>query len=210
MKNNNLTKIAKGLLALALLSTLVACGKKTDNNNQNLNAFTQNCINCVDNGITGFPFFSSQSQAYKPSYYGYGYTNAMTLNLSFSGQNINAQAQAQDNNNQFVSPAMNYVGKVSAAGQVNVAAVLNLGFCPAVPAGQYNLSTQTVGQWSKGAISGLRMLISGPVTMTAVINQAQAYEYGYSQYSNNSRVYGQIVIEQVNGYFCQGATLQLN
>ncbi|MEQ1723081.1 MAG: hypothetical protein ABL930_07880 [Pseudobdellovibrio sp.] len=209
MKNNNLTKIAKGLLATALLTTLVACGKKADNNNQNLNAFTLGCVaNCE--GITGFPFFAAQTQAYKMNYYGYGYTNAMSLNLSFSGQNINSQAQGQgQNNNQYASPAMNYVGKVSAAGQVNVAAILNLGFCPAVPAGQYNLVTQTAGQWANGAISGLRMVIQGPVTMTAVINQAQASEYGY-QYSSSSRVTGQIVIEQVNGYFCQGATLYLN
>jgi hypothetical protein len=207
MKCNNLTKIAKGFLATALLSTLVACGKKADNNNQNLNAFNLGCVaNCE--GITGIPFFTAQTQAYKMNYYGYGYTNAMTLNLSFSGQNINSQAQGQ-NNNQYASPAMNYVGKVSAAGQVNVAAVLNLGFCPAVPAGQYNLVTQTAGQWANGTISGLRMLIQGPVAITAVINQAQASEYGY-QYSSSSRVTGQIVIEQVNGYFCQGATLQLN
>jgi hypothetical protein len=209
MKNNNLTKIVKGLLATALLTTLVACGKKADNNNQNLNAFTQSCVNC--DGITGFPFFTAQSQAYKMNYYGYGYTNAMTLNLSFSGQNINGQAQGQSQNgyNQYASPAMNYVGKVSAAGQITVAAVLNLGFCPAVPAGTYNLTTQTVGQWANGQISGLRMLIQGPVSMLAVINQAQASEYGY-QYSSSSRVTGQIVIEQVNGYFCQGATLYLN
>lgn len=206
MKNNNLTKIVKGIFAAALLSTLVACGNKNKDNNQNLNAFTQSCVNC--DGITGFPFFSAQTQAYMMSYYGYGYTNALSINWSFSGQNINGQAQGQ-NYNQYASPAMNYVGKVSAAGQINVTAALNLGFCPQVPAGQYTISTQTVGQWANGKISGLRFLVSGPVTITAVINDAQAYENGY-QYSSSGRVSGQILIEQVNGYYCQGSTLYLN
>lgn len=207
MKNNNLTKIVKGIFAAALLSTLVACGNKNKDNNQNINAFTQSCANC--DGITGFPFFSAQTQAYMMSYGGYGYTSAMAVNWSFSGQNLNnGQAQGQ-NYNQYASPAMNYVGKVSAAGQVNVTAPLNLGFCPQVPAGQYTISTQAVGQWANGKISGMRMIISGAVQMIAVINDAQGYEYGYSQYAQ-SRVSGQMLIEQVNGFYCQGSTLYLN
>lgn len=205
MKNINLTKLAKGILLTAVISSvLIACGKKEDNNNQ-INAYTQSCVNCE--GITGFPFFTVQTQAYSQT--GYSYSNAMTVNWSFSGQNLSGQTQ--QNYNPYSSPAMNYVGKVSAAGKVTVAAALNLGFCPQVPAGTYNLTTQTVGQWANGQISGLRMLFSGPVTMTVALSQAQASEYSYGyQYSNSSRIYGTMIVEQVNGYYCQGAQFYMN
>lgn len=219
MKNNNLTKLIKGLLATAVLSTLlIACGNKSGDNNPQLNAFTQSCVNCE--GITGFPFFSAQTKAslYNPYSYGYGGQTAMTINWSFSGQNINSQAQGQSqtqpqSNYQYGSPAMNYVGKVSAAGQVSVTSTIggtnNGYFCPAIPAGTYNLATQTVGQWSQGQISGLRLVISGPVTMTVSLNQAQAYQNSY-QYSSSSYIAGSLVIEQVNGYYCQGLQLNMN
>lgn len=220
MKNNNIPKLVKGIFTAAILSTLLmACGKKNDETLP-VNAFTQSCINCE--GITGFPFFSAQTQAYQQNQ-GYGYTTAMAISWSFSGQNINGQAQqglpgqqAQgqygQQYNQYASPAMNYVGKVSAAGKVTVSGGLNLGFCPQVPAGTYNLTTQTVGQWANGQISGLRMLISGAVTMTASLSQAQAseYSYGYQSTAGTSRLYGTLIIEQVNGYYCQGAQFYLN
>lgn len=205
MKNNNLNKIVKVMASVALLSTLVACGSKNNTTNPQINAFNQSCITNCD--VSGFPFFSAQTQAYKQSYTGYGYTNAFTINWSFSGQNLSGQAQGQDYN-QYVSPAMNYNGKVSAAGQVNVTTALSFGFCPQIPAGQYSLGTQTGGQWANGAISGLRFIISGPVSIIASLNQAQATEYGY-QFSTGSRINGNLVIEQVNGYYCQGATLSL-
>lgn len=224
MRNNNLTKLVKGILATALLSTLVACGNKKDDNNPQLNAFTQSCVNC--DGITGFPFFTAQSKASLYSSYGYsgyGAQSAMAINWSFSGQNINSQAQGQAQGqlpgsqpyNQYgSSPAMNYVGKVSAAGQVSVTTAIggagsNSYFCPAIPAGTYNLATQTVGQWANGQISGLKLIVSGPVTMTMILNQAQASQYSY-QYSTTSYISGGLVIEQVNGYYCQGLQFYLN
>lgn len=217
MKNNNLTKLAKGFLAVAMLSTaLVACGNKKDDNNPQLNAFTQSCVNCE--GITGYPFFIAQTRATLYSSYGYGYGSqaAININWSFSGQNINTQAQGQSQaqpSYQYGSPAMNYVGKVSAAGQVNVTSTIggsnNGYFCPAIPAGTYNLATQTVGQWANGQISGLRLIISGPVTMTVVLNQAQAAQYSY-QYSSSSYITGGLIIEQVNGYYCQGLQFYMN
>ena len=209
MRTDKLTKLAKGIfLAAAFMATVIACGKKSQDNNQNVNAFTQSCVNCQN--ITGFPFFTAQTTAYKSNYYGYGYTEAMKINWSFSGQNVSSQAQANNPyGSQYGSPAMNYNGQVSAAGQVTVTAAINFGFCPAVPPGTYNLTTQTVGQWSAGAISGLKLLITGPVNMTALLTQAQATEYGY-QVSSGSRISGNLQIEQVNGYFCQGAQLYLN
>lgn len=207
MKNINLTKLIKGILAMTVVSSmLIACGKKEDNNAQ-INAYTQNCANCEGLGITGFPFFTAQTQAYSQT--GWTYSNAMALSWSFSGQNISGQST--QNYNQYASPAMNYVGKVSAAGKVTVSSALNLGFCPQIPAGTYNLTTQTVGQWANGQISGLRLIVTGAVNMTITLNQAQAYEYSYGYYSSSSsRVYGTMIVEQVNGYYCQGAQFNLN
>lgn len=213
MKNVNLTKLIKGTMALALVSSLlIACGKKEDNSNQ-INAYTQNCANCEGLGITGFPFFTAQTQAY--SQLGWSYSSAMTLSWSFSGQNISGQST--QNYNQYASPAMNYVGKVSVAGKVRVLSQIGNSqngsnyFCPVIPVGEYNLTTQSVGQWANGQISGLRLLVTGPVTMTITLNQAQAYEYSYGyQYSSGSRVYGNMIVEQVNGYYCQGLQFQLN
>ena len=216
MKNINLTKLAKGLMTAALLSTvLIACGNKKDDPVAQLNAFTQNCVNCE--GITGFPFFSVQSKAslYSSYSYGYGAQAAMNINWSFSGQNINTQTQQQGTqpSYQYGSPAMNYVGKVSAAGQVTVTQPIggsnNGYFCPAIPAGTYNLATQTVGQWTNGVITGLRMVLSGPVSMMVTLSQAQASQYSY-QYSNSSYISGGMIVEQVNGYYCQGLQFNLN
>ena len=217
MKNFNLTKLAKGLLTAALLSTvLIACGNKKDDNTVQLNAFTQNCVNCE--GITGYPFFITQTKAslYNSySYYGNYSQAAMNINWSFSGQNLTAQPQQQGTqpSYQYGSPAMNYVGKVSAAGQVTVTQVIGGGnsgyFCPAIPAGTYNLATQTVGQWTNGVITGLRMVLSGPVSMMISLTQAQASQNTY-QYSNSSYISGTMIIEQVNGYNCGGLQLNLN
>lgn len=217
MKNFNLTKLAKGLFTAALLSTvLIACGNKKDDNTAQLNAFTQSCVNCE--GITGFPFFIVQTKAslYNSySYYGYNSQSAMTINWSFSGQNVAVQPQQQGTQPtyQYGSPAMNYVGKVSAAGQVTVTqAIGSTGmsyFCPPILAGTYNLATHTVGQWTNGVITGLRMVLTGPVSMTVSLMQAQASQYTY-QYSNSSYIYGTMVVEQVNGFNCQGLQLNLN
>jgi hypothetical protein len=229
MKNKNLAYLLKSLMAVtALTSVLVACGSKNNDNNQNLNAYTASCVNC--DGITGYPFFTADTSAY---YYNastrYTNTPTMKINWSFSGQNISGQAQGQSSYNPYASPAMQYVGKVSAAGTINLATPVNFGFCPQFPAGTYNLTTQTVGQWNAGQISGLKILISGAVSATAYVQQAQAYENtGYSgyngyngynpynQYNNGlgstsgSRITGgYLVIEQVNGYYCQGAQLAL-
>lgn len=210
MRTYNLKTLAKGLvLAAALVTSVIACGKKADNNNQNVNAFTQSCVNCQN--ITGFPFFTAQTAAYLSNPYGYGYAEALKINWSFSGQNVSSQAQANNpyGGQSYGSPAMNYNGQVSAAGQVSVnTALSNRYFCPGVPAGTYNLTTQTVGQWSAGAISGLKLLLTGPVNIVAILTQAQASEYGY-QYQSGSRISGNLQIESVNGYYCQGLQLYL-
>jgi hypothetical protein len=211
MSTQKYTKLAKGiLLAAALVTSVIACGKKNQDNNQNINAFTQSCVNCQN--ITGFPFFTAQTRAYKMNYSGYGYggyAEAFKINWSFSGQNVSSQTQASNPYGQtYGSPAMTYSGQVSAAGQVTVTTPINFGFCPAIPPGAYNLTTQTVGQWNGGQISGLKLLITGAVNMTAIFTQGQASEGGYG-YAAGSFISGNMIIEQVNGYYCQGANLYL-
>ena len=208
MSTQKFTKLAKGiLLAAALVTSVIACGKKNQDNNQNMNAYTMSCVNCQN--ITGFPFFTAQTKAYRTNYYGYGYTEAFKLNWSFSGQNVNSQTQANNPyGQQYGSPAMTYNGQVSAAGQLTVTTALNFGFCPAIPPGAYNLTTQSAGQWSAGAISGLKLLVTGPVSFTVIFTQGQASDNGYG-YAAGSYVSGNMQIEQVNGYYCQSASVYL-
>lgn len=222
MKNSNLTKkmtaLLKGVFVTALVtSALVACGNKNNNTTQPVNAYTQSCANCQN--ITGYPFFSAQTQVLSPNYYGGGYygggTAAATISWSFSGQNTSSSATGQ-NYNPYGSPAMNYVGQVSVAGQLNVTTALGGTACPPIPAGTYTITTQQVGQWAGGQISGLRLLISGAnVQATATVNNAQAYDsygYGYSSGANSNlgRVIGSISIESNNGLQCWNQALNLN
>ncbi len=208
MSNQKYTKLAKSiLLAAALVTSVIACGKKNQDNNQNINQFTQSCVNCQN--ITGFPFFTAQTTAYKMNYYGYGSTEAFKINWSFSGQNVSSQTQANNPYGQtYGSPAMTYSGQVSAAGQVSVTAPLSFGFCPAIPPGAYNLTTQTVGQWNGGQISGLKLLITGAVNIVAIFTQGQASDNGYG-YAGGNFISGNMQLESVNGYYCQGASLYL-
>ena len=212
MKTNNFNKLIKvALLSAALVTSVVACGNK-NKDNQQLNAFQQSCVsNCQD--ISAIPFFTVNSTAQSQSYgYGYGSQASMRLNLSFAGQNINPQQQntnPNQNYNQWASPAMNYSGRVSVIGTATLNQVLSPAFCPQVPAGQYSVSTHTAGQWNQGQISGVRFVISGPVSMTAVLLNAQASEGMYQYGAGGSRLYGTLQIEQVNGYYCQGSNFYL-
>jgi hypothetical protein len=208
MNSINVKKLVqKVLLSAALVATVVACGDKNRDDKQ-LNAFQQSCVsNCQD--ISPIPFFTvnttAQSQTY--GYWG-GNATAMRINLSFAGQNLSQTQQQNQNYNSWASPAMNYSGRVSVVGTVTVNSVLNLGFCPQVPAGQYSLATQTAGQWNQGQISGIRFVITGPVSMTALLLNASASEQVYG-YSSSTRLWGNLQVETVNGYYCQGANFYL-
>lgn len=196
MKTYNLTKLVKGLaLATALVTSVIACGNK-NKDNQNLNAYQQSCSNCQN--ISGYPFFTTQTTAQSVRSYNVG----MRINWSFSGQNQSqVQGQNQTQYNPYGSPAMNYSGQVSALGNIVVTTAIPPSMCPSIPAGQYNLSTQTVGTWNQGQISGLKFLVTGPVAFTAILLNAQATEY-MNGYSTSSRIMGNLQIEQVNGYYC--------
>jgi hypothetical protein len=214
MKMNNLTKLVKGVLvSVALVTTVVACGNK-NKDNPNLNAYQQACSNCGD--ITGFPFFTAQTTAQSMTYG--SYANAMKINWSFSGQNISQQQQNNQNNNgySYGAPSMMYTGKVSAIGTVTVNSLLNLGMCPQIPPGNYQLATQTVGAWNgngnQAQVSGIRLLMTRDnIQFTAILSNAYAAEYvGYGYgYASRTQISGNLQIEQVNGFYCNSASFYL-
>ncbi len=233
MKTYNLSQIVKGLvLATSLVAGLTACGKKGDEN-QPQNVYQQSNS---DRDITGQPFFETTTRAYGQNYW--NSSTFLTINWKFAGQNINPQSAPQNNNNgyssgynnnSYLSPAMSYSGKVAAIGSVAIAAPLNLSFCPTIPAGTYDLQTSTVGRWNQGQISGIQLVLRGPVTFFAVLYNAQASEFSYGnsypyaqpyqqqyypqqgyqqqgyQSSNSRRISGTLRIVSVNEAYCQGA-----
>lgn len=214
MKTYNLTKLVKGvLISAALITSVVACGNKNKDNN-NLNAFQYACTNCGD--ISPIAFFSVNTTAQSMSYYG-GSTTAMRLGLSFAGQNIQQQQQSGQNNTNYYygAPAsMMYTGKVSAIGTAAISYPLNLGMCPQLPPGNYNVQTKNVGMWngngSQAQISGLRLELSKEgYSAQVVLSNAWAIEYPYSGYSSSTRLSGNVQVESVNGYWCQGANFYL-
>lgn len=210
MKTYNLAKLVKGVfLAAALVTSVVACGNK-DKNNNNQNAFQMSCSNCGD--ISPIAFFSVNSTAQSMSYY--GSTTAMRLSLSFAGQNIQQQQQSGQNYYYGAPASMMYTGKVSAIGTAAVTYPLNLGMCPQMPAGNYNVVTRNVGMWngngSQAQVSGLRVeLQKDGLSATAVLTNVWAIEYPYSGYSSSTRLSGNVQIESVNGFWCQGANFYL-
>ncbi len=201
MKNNNLSKLFKAIFAVGILTTVIACGKKNDNNNAQVNAFQMGCNDCGD--ITGLTFFTADSQ---------DYYRFLRINWNFSGQNPNngqviPQASPQPNNYSN-SPAQNYTGKVSAIGQITVSTPVNFGFCQ-IPQGQYTFGTQIVGRWDAGNVTNLRITTTGgPVSMTMILTQGYAVNSSY-QYNTYGRVAGSLTIEAVNGYNCQNVTIGL-
>jgi hypothetical protein len=66
------------------------------------------------------------------------------------------------------------------------------------------------GSGSQAQISGLRVeLQKDGMNAVAVFTNVAAVEYPYSGYSSQTRLWGNMQIESVNGYWCQGANFQL-
>jgi hypothetical protein len=211
MKTINFKKLVKGvLISAALVTSVVACGNK-NKDNPNMNAYQMSCANCGD--ISGIPFYTVQTTVQSMSFG----QNAMRLNLSFSGQNTQQPLNQGQSTGQYsyYSPAsMTYTGKVSAIGTAAVSYQMNLGMCPQLPAGNYNVATQTVGMWngngSQAQVSGIRLVLTKDnITAYATLSNVWAIEYPYSSYSSSTRMSGNFIIEQVNGYWCQNASFYL-
>lgn len=221
MKTLNLSQIVKGVvLATALVAGLAACGRPGNENN--FNVFQQDNR---DPDINGQSFFEATTRAYSINSWNTN-ANSLTLNWRFAGQNTAPTAQNYDGVYAFQSPALMYSGKVSAVGTVVVSAPLNLYFCGQVPAGNYELGTEVVGRWNQGQISGIRLIARGPVTFVLTLSNTQAYDYSFAGGAfpqphfgggfnprfggfQSKGINGTMMIEQVNGFYCQGAFYNL-
>lgn len=220
MKTTNFWKYTAAILAVSVVTSLVACGNKNQNNNpQPVNGFEQ-CVNCQN--INGAAFFTAQASD------SYG---AIALNISFTGQNIATQPVQPVNNgygNNYggyygsgysnynpyqSSPIISYSGPVGASGQFAVNQNMNLGYCQ-LPLGSYNLGTVSAGQWSSGIVYNLRMQASGPANIVMTITTGQVSSPGYLQpgqlgsgMNPTGRLFANIMIESVNGQPCQMSML---
>ena len=215
MKTLNVSKLIKYfVLGTALVAGLSACGKRGDDN-EGLNAFS---ASNNDRDINGQPFFETTTRAY--SVQNWNQSQSLTISWRFAGQNINPNAPQQQNNNgqfqqpiNYYSPAMTYVGKVAAIGRIDVSVPMNLYFCGTLPAGSYELQTQDVGRWNQGQISGIRLVARGAVTFTALLVNSRAWDnsnyYNGPSASANRYIEGTFRIEQINGYYCQGADFNM-
>lgn len=227
MKTTNFWKYTASILAVSVVTSLVACGNKNQNNNnpQPVYGFEQ-CVNCQ--GINGAAFFTAQST----DTYG-----SFALNWSFTGQAAGAIPQQQYNpyqqqynpyqqqynpyQQQQYSPnpyvnqysPMSYSGLVGVVGQLAVNQGMNLGYCQ-LPGGNYNLGTLSAGQWTMGIVYNLRMQATGPANIVLTLTQGQVSSPGYLQpgqmgsgVNPNGRLFANVMIESVNGQPCQTSML---
>lgn len=191
-----LTKLISVLIITAATSYIVACDQKNNNSaNQGLPVY-QNCVNC-GGVMTGSEFFRSESVDYSQSF---------LLYLSFVGSNTVALPYYGNLN--YGSPVINYSGPVAATGTLSISYGVNAGGCLIQP-GQYTLSTLQAGTWSNAIVSSLRLQAYGPSNMIISIPMAQVAAKRYdqagrlwSEVPQIGRIFGNVIIENVNGYRC--------
>lgn len=111
------------------------------------------------------------------------------------------------------SPVVSYNGPVAVSGQFIVSQGMNLGYCQ-LPGGTYSLNTIQAGQWYSSFVSGLRMQAAGPANIILSLSQGQVSAktgaqlgYTWNEVGNVGRIFGNLVIESVNGYNCQMSVL---
>lgn len=193
-------KTLKQIITLAAI-TLTTAWFASCNNGSTTSAapvlaptYYQNCLNC--GGITnGTAFYTSTST---------DFSNLLLLNLRFSGSN----AAASSYYGAYGSPIITYQGPVVANGSLSVNLGMNSMGC-VIPAGTYSLSTIQAGTWASSIVQGLRMQANGPAQMVVSISTAQvsAKPYGeqsalWSEIPQQGGLFGDLIIESVNGYQC--------
>lgn len=113
-----------------------------------------------------------------------------------------------------VSPdkiALAYTGQVQAGGRLQVSA-MDMYLCN-IPVGDYNVRTINPGQWQMGVLSGpIRFEAIGittPVRIVFSLSGGSIYaDNGQVGLGSPSRMYGKMMVEQVNNMACMGtATL---
>lgn len=191
-------------MSVALFTAwVVACGGQGGNNNQQpvypqqpVQPVYPNCLNCQN--INGSAFFTATSQDQ--------YGVMQFTSWIFLGQNVMTA-------NSYNSPIVSYNGPVSSQGQMQVSQTVTYGYCQ-LPAGGYTLSTLSVGQWSGGVVSNLRMQASGAAQIIMTLSQGQVegktgsqLGYAWNEISPTGRMFGNLVLESVNGVPCQYSVL---
>ncbi|AZZ36602.1 hypothetical protein CIK05_07300 [Bdellovibrio sp. qaytius] len=191
-----LTKLISTLLLTAATTYIVACDKNIKSSTTQVLPVYQNCVNC-GGVITGSEFFRSESTDYNQTF---------LLNLNFTGSNTVAAPYYGNLN--YGSPIINYSGPVAVTGTLNIAIGTNAGGCLIQP-GQYTLSTLQAGTWSNSIVSSLRVQAYGPSNMIISIPMAQVAAKRYDQMGRLwseipqiGRIFGDVIIENVNGYRC--------
>lgn len=193
-------KTLSKMMTLVVLSvaavSMMACENKNKNNSVQALPVYQNCVNC-GGVINGTEFFRSESK---------DYNQTTLLNLSFVGStNV---ALPYYNNLNYGSPVINYSGPVAVTGTMSVSIGANMGGCLIQP-GQYTLSTLQAGTWSNAIVQNLKLQAYGPSNMILSIPIAQVSAKRYDQMGRlwteipqNGRIFGNVIIENVNGYRC--------
>ncbi len=175
---------------------MVACDQKNKNSQATALPVYQNCVNC-GGVISGSEFFRSESK---------NYDQTVLLNLSFVGS-TNVATPYYGNLN-YGSPVINYIGPVAVTGILNINMGTHAGGCLIQP-GQYTLSTLQAGTWSNAIVQNLRVQAYGPSNMIISIPLAQVSAKRYDQMGRLwseipqvGRIFGNVIIENVNGYRC--------
>lgn len=181
----------------AIAGSLIGC-KQPANTNQQVLPVYQNCLNC-SGLVGGQEFFRAEAK---------DYSNQLRAQLSFVGAQVFSSFT-----NYYASPVVTYTGPVAVQGALQIDLGLNSMGC-IIPAGTYNVTTLQAGQWMRSAMAGVRLQALGPAQIVLSISRAQvaAKQYnqmGYlwSEIPQQGRLFGNLVIESVNGYQCQRSVL---
>lgn len=190
-----LNKIITLIIITVATASIVACEKKNQNQTQAPHTLYPNCVNC-GGVINGPEFFRSESA---------DYAQTLRLNLSFIGSSLAATPYY---NSYYGSPVINYNGPVAANGSLIINWGSYSGGCVIQP-GQYTLSTLQAGTWANAIVQNLRLQAYGPSNMIISLPVAQVSAKRYDQMGQLwteipqvGRVFGNVVIENVNGLRC--------
>lgn len=198
------------LITVALM--LFSCGKNNSNNNNN------NGYWGYQNGMVGGQtFFTSQST---------DTSNRLAISLNFMGntgyynQGYNPYNQMNSYNQMpygygygynYNSPIVSYQGQTVVTGQMQIMQTLGNWGCM-IPAGTYTVQTVQPGQWNSAIVTGLSLVAMGPAQIMLSIPQAQVSAKGskgatWSETAPMGRLFGNLMIQSVNGMACQMSTL---
>lgn len=110
------------------------------------------------------------------------------------------------------NPIVTYQGPVAATGQLQINQGISTWGCM-IPPGSYTLNTIQAGQWSSAMVSGLVLQASnGGYNLMISIPQAQVSAKAptgqtWNEVAPQGRLFGNFVIQSVNGMNCQFSTL---